>query len=117
MRPITSLSVAAVAAMCVFASGASAATKTPHHRTHQNMSVYNVPRPPLTVTKRSWLDPGQVVPQGSMQDYVTENTIFNQTPDQAYYRSRFGNETLPRRFDLPGRPEPLAEFWTPPFPY
>jgi hypothetical protein len=115
MRPMTSLSVAAVAAICVFASGASAATKT-HHRTHPNTIGYNDPQPPLTVNKRSWLDPGQVVPQGSMQDYVTENTLFNQTPDQADFRSRFGNETLPRRFDLPGRREPLAEFWTPPFP-
>ena len=79
--------------------------------------VYIDPRPPLTVNRRSWLDPGPVVPEGSMQDYMTENTIFNQTPDQADYRSRFGNETLPRRFDLPGRREPLVEFWTPTYPY
>ncbi len=115
MRPIRSFSLAAIVAMSVLASGASAATKTPHHR--PNGIVYNDPRPPLTVNKRSWLDPGPVVPQGSMQDYVTENTIFNQTPDQADYRSRFGNETLPGRFDLPGRREPLVEFWTPAYPY
>ncbi len=114
MRPIVWFSLGLVAATGLFASGASAATKTHHH---PNGFVYIDPRPPLTVNRRSWLDPGPVVPEGSMQDYMTENTIFNQTPDQADYRSRFGNETLPRRFDLPGRREPLVEFWTPTYPY
>jgi hypothetical protein len=112
MRPIGSVSFAAVMAMSVLASGASAATKT-HHHIPPNAIVYNDERPPLTVNKRSWLDPGPVAPQGSMQNYVTENTIFNQTPDQANYRSRFGNETLPRQLYPTGRAEPLVEFWTP----
>jgi hypothetical protein len=117
MRPITALSLAAAAAMSLVASGASAATKTHHHRMPPNAIVYNDPRPPLTVNKRSWLDPGPVVPQGTMQNYVTENTTFNQTPDQADYRSRFGNETLPRELYPTGRPEPLVEFETPGYPY
>lgn len=108
----TSLMIAAVAATCVLASGASAATKT-HHRVYQHPVADSDPQGPLTVNKRSWLDPGQVVPQGTMEDYVTENTVFNQTPDQVYERSRFGNETLPRPLEVPGRPEPLVEFWTP----
>lgn len=57
---------------------------------------------PLTVHKRSYLDPGKVVPVGSEMSYVTSNTIFNQTPDRAYMRARFGAETLPLRFSLPG---------------
>jgi hypothetical protein len=114
MRPITCVSLA-VAATGLLTYGAVAATKIPHHRGH--VYVYSDSRPPITVNKRSWLDPGPVVPQGSMENYVTESTVLNQTPDQAYYRSRFGNETLPRRFDLPGRPEPLVTFWTPGYPY
>jgi hypothetical protein len=117
MRPITSLSLGIFAAMSLLASGASAATKVHPHPMPPNAIVYNDEQPPLTVNKRSWLDPGPVVPQGTMENYMTENTIFNQTPDQVDYRSRFGNETLPRRFDLPGRSEPLVEFWTPGYPY
>lgn len=114
MRPITCVFVAA-AITSLLVSGAVAAPKTPRH--HGHVYVYNDPRPPITVNKRSWLDPGPVVQPGTMENYVNENTVLNQTPDQAYYRSRFGNETLPRRFDLPGRPEPLATFWTPGYPY
>jgi hypothetical protein len=44
---------------------------------------------------------------------VTDNTIFNQTPDQNYARSKFGNEALPAPLEVPGRPQPLIEFSTP----
>jgi hypothetical protein len=111
MRPIVSFALGVVAALSLLASGALAATKTPPH--HPHLVVYVDPRPPLDVNKRSWLDPGPVVQPGTMPSYMTENTIFNQTPDEVNYRSRFGNETLPRRFDLPGRREPLVDFWTP----
>lgn len=57
---------------------------------------------PLTVHKRSFLDAGKVVPIGSQMAYVTANAIFNETPDRAYMRAKFGNETLPLRFSLPG---------------
>lgn len=113
MRPILSFSLGLVGAVSLLASGALAAPKTPQHRPHPNVVVYVDPRPPLDVNKRSWLDPGPVAPQGTMQNYVTENTIFNQTPDQVNYRSRFGNETLPSRFNPPGRRDPLVDFWTP----
>ncbi len=114
MRPIRGVSLA-IAMASLLASGAVAATKTSHH--HGHVYVYRDSRPPITVNKRSWLDPGPVVPQGSLENYVTQNTVLNQTPDQANYRSRFGNETLPRRFELPGRPEPVVTFWTPGYPY
>jgi hypothetical protein len=82
-----------------------------HHRVIQVVNFID-PRPPLTVDQRSWLDPGPVVPQGSMEHYVEANTILNLTPDQMY-TGRLGNETLPRRFELPARQDPLVEFWTP----
>ncbi len=68
--------------------------------------------PPLTVRGRSFLDPGNVVPVGTNNAYVLDSTTFNRTPDQIYDRSKFGNETLPGPFDLPGRQEPLVEFST-----
>jgi hypothetical protein len=120
MRPIisTSFVTAALVAgvtICGLATGASAATH--HHRYQMDMMAYADSQPPLTVNKRSWLDPGPVVPVGSMEAYVTENTILSQTPDQNYDRSAFGNETLPRPFEVPGRQEPLATFWTPAYDF
>ena len=64
-------------------------------------------RPPLTVNKRSFLDPGPVVPVGSMSNYVTANTTFNRTPDQLAQRSLYGNEILPWPLEVPGRPSPI----------
>lgn len=75
-------------------------------------------RPPLTVTRRSFLDPGPVAPAGkTTPNYVATGTFFNQTPDQTFARSEFMNEVLPRRLDVPGRPSPLIEFATPAYPY
>jgi hypothetical protein len=81
------------------------------HVTHYVADSHNSP-PPLIVRRRSFLDPGNVVPVGSQNAYVSESTIFNRTTDQLYARSKFGNETLPGPFDLPGRQEPLFEFST-----
>lgn len=83
-----------------------------HYRQPAPVMVYQSNQPPLTVNRRSWLDPGPVVPQGYEERYVQANTTLNLTPDQMY-TYRFGNETLPRRFNVPGRQEPLFEFWTP----
>jgi hypothetical protein len=116
MRPIHYVSLAA--ALSLWASGSFAATdaakKPSHPRGH--VLVYS-DQPPLTVNKRSWLDPGPVAPQGSQENYVVESTGFNKTPDQYYAPSRFGGETLPRPFYPTGRPQPVVEFWTPGYPY
>lgn len=87
-------------------------------RRHHRLVVarYNNERPPLTVNKRSFLDPGPVVPVGSMSNYVTMNTVFHQTPDQNFLRSAFGNEVLPGPFSVPGRPSPVLEFETSGYP-
>ncbi len=77
------------------------------------LAAYSDERPPLTVNKRSFLDPGPVVPTGTMQNYVTMNTIYNRTPDQVAQRSLYGNETLPWPLEIPGRAQPIFEFETP----
>jgi hypothetical protein len=83
------------------------------HRHKIVRSFYPLERPPLTVNRRSFLDPGPVVPVGSLSNYVTANTIFNRTPDQVFNRSHFGNELLPAPLEVPGRPSPILEFSTP----
>ena len=54
-------------------------------------------RPPLTVNKRSFLDPGPVVPVGTMHNYVTANTIFNRTPDQTARDQNMAMKSSPGR--------------------
>lgn len=106
------LSAAALAAMAITASAQTSARHTrPHRQTVAEQ--YANERPPLTVNRRSFLDPGPVVPVGSMSNYVTANTIFARTSDQNYARSKYGNEALPRPLEVPGRPEPILEFETP----
>lgn len=102
----------ALGALASMTAAASAQTK-PHHRTHQQVARFQDERPPLTVNRRSFLDPGPVVPVGSMSNYVTANTTFVQTSDQNYARSKYGNAELPRPLEVPGRPQPVLEFETP----
>ncbi len=100
------------------AAAAPADAPARRHSQHRKVIpvVYHDERPPLTVNKRSFLDPGPVVPVGSMSNYVTANTIFNRTPDQTFARSKYGNEELPWPLEVPGRPGPLVEFETPALP-
>ena len=109
------LSAAAAAMLAVMAS-AGAQTDRPRRHHRVVAAQYGNERPPLTVNKRSFLDPGPVVPVGSMSNYVTMNTVFHQTPDQNFARSEFGNEVLPGPLSVPGRPSPVVEFFTPAYP-
>lgn len=109
------MSVVLVAALA--ASTVAASAQTARHRPRSPVvQQYANERPPLTVTKRSFLDPGPVVPVGSMSNYVTMNTTFSKTPDQVYNTAAFGNDRLPRPLEVPGRPSPVIEWVSPPFP-
>jgi hypothetical protein len=109
--------VLAAAALAAFTASANAQTK-PRHRHHPQVAErYYDERPPLTVNRRSFLDPGPAVPVGSMSNYVTANTIFNRTPDQIFARSSFGNDRLPQPLEVPGRPQPVVEFESPAYDY
>lgn len=113
MRSISMFLLAAA----IFGTGALAAAPAAlaahKHRHHPAAVVYSSDQPPLTVNKRSWLDPGNAVSQGSEENYVTASTGFNQTPDQAYFPSRFHEDSLPQPLYPTGKPQPLVEFWTP----
>ena len=112
-NPSIVLAAAAFAALTVTAS---AQTTRQHH--HPRVAEqYNDERPPLTVNRRSFLDPGPVAPVGSMSNYVTASTVFGQTPDRYFLKSQFGNEVLPAPLEVPGRPEPIVQFETPAYPY
>jgi ABC-type transport system substrate-binding protein len=114
----TNTLIALAAALAALTASASA-QQTPRHRhTSPVVEQYAKERPPLTVTKRSYLDPGNVAPAGkTTPNYVATGTIFNQTQDQLFARSEFGNELLPRPLEIPARTPPLLEFVTPGFPY
>jgi hypothetical protein len=105
------------AAMIGVMTSADAQTYRPHSHHRLVVGRSSSERPPLTVNKRSFLDPGPVVPVYSMSNYVTAITVFGQTPDQNFARSEFGNEVLPGPFSVPGRPSPVLEFSTPAYPY
>lgn len=122
------LGTAMTAALVLTAGVANAQTakkKVHHHYRYPApyaVSGEGIVQPPLTVNKRSFLDPGPVVPVGTESAYMTANTYFARTPDQNYNRSKFGNEALPQPLEVPGRPGPVYQFETPgyyayPYPY
>ena len=94
-RPFLIAASAAMAALFASATIAEAQTRakkrTPEPRT-------------ITVQKRSFLDPGKVVPVGSESLYVQSGHYYSRSPDYYSTRSRFGAETLPGRFDVPQQP-------------
>jgi hypothetical protein len=97
------------------ALNAQTPAKPKHPHKHPHVAGYVDTRPPLTVNRRSWLDPGPVAPVGSEQAYVTESTIFNQTPQEVYAPSRTHEDVMPeaRPLYVPGSMTPLVEFATP----
>ena len=111
------LIVLAAAAFAALTASANAQTKPRHRHRQQVAEQYHDERPPLTVNRRSFLDPGPAVPVGSMSNYVTANTIFNRTPDQVFDKSAFGNELLPAPLEIPARAGPFIEFETPGYAY
>jgi hypothetical protein len=109
----------ALAAAVGFMAGSADARPVRHHP-HYFPHYAAAPvyaRPPLTVNKRSFLDPGPVVPVGSESNYMVQSTYFATTSDQNFARSKFGNESLPRPLEVPGRPQPVFEFETPRSPF
>jgi hypothetical protein len=104
-----------IIAAAVFAT--LTATASAQGTRHRVAEQYNDERPPLTVNKRSFLDPGPVGPVYSTPNYVAASTTFAQTPDQVFLKSQFGNEVLPSPLEVPGRPQSVLEFETPAYPY
>jgi hypothetical protein len=108
--------LATACAVSAFSADASARPK--HHRakvvaTFGDADVSD--SIPLTVNRRSWLDPGPVAPAGTGNKYVTANTgQFIQTPIDVQSPDRFGRDALPGQPYVPGRSYPVVEFSTTP---
>lgn len=91
--------------------GAGAANAQDRHVRHvrvvharSRVLLAEVKAPPLTVKKRSFLDPGNVVEVGADNEYLAANTTEHQPIYNTYAPARFGESTLPGRFDLPYNP-------------
>jgi hypothetical protein len=103
MRRISTFVMALAAGTLAF--GALAEARPLHHRHVRHGYSVRVAHatPEITVRKRSFLDPGNVVPVGSENHYMDQGTIYIQTPSPTYRREEFGEETLlPKPGDLPG---------------
>ena len=82
-------------------AGAQAEARPAHHR--HGMRVAHAATPEITVRKRSFLDPGNVVPIGSENHYMDQGTIDILTPGgPTYRREEFGDGLLPQLGYLPG---------------
>jgi hypothetical protein len=108
--PLVLAAVALAAVVLAAVSDTASAQSKPKPARSPLVAQFANDPPPLTVKKRSFLDPGPVVPVGSMSNYVTINTIFNRTEDQTFARSLYGNEALPAPLEIPARVQPLVVF-------
>ena len=87
------LVVAVVSVACM--SSAPSFAQTRHHVINRVIAA-----PPLTVTKRSWLDSGNVVAVGTQNSYLAQATTLNQPIYGSYDEAKFGQSALPGQFDL-----------------
>lgn len=114
MRHFVKLS-AALACFCAFATSDALAhpRRYPHQHRHY-VSTVHYGRAPLVVQRRSWLDPGPVVPVGTTNRYVLATTVFAYQPVMDNQRSWYMEETLPRcrRLEMPCS-EGQIPFWWP----
>lgn len=106
MRRMNAILLSAVAVSTAFALVAEAEAQT---RRERGAVVRTEGAPPLTIRQRSFLDMGPVVAPRSMHNYVNMDTSWNR-PVYGNQAGRMGFETLPGRFDPPGRASPVFGF-------
>ncbi len=106
----TGFLIAAVAVVSTLSASGMAGAQDRPARLKRVYHVAAVAPPPLVVKKRSFLDPGNVVPVGTDNTYLTSNTVDHQPIYESFAPSRFGESTLPQRFDLPYNPRFNAGF-------
>ncbi|MFN3889583.1 MAG: hypothetical protein ACK4MV_04225 [Beijerinckiaceae bacterium] len=109
MRRINGILLSAIAASAALAFIADAQAQTQKRRANNDTVVRTQGAPPLTIRQRSFLDSGPIVAPRSMQNYVTMDTAWGQ-PIYNNQRGRMGLETMPTRFDPPGRAQPVFTF-------
>ncbi len=112
MRTMVVSLLAASVAVSLGAFDASA--KPRHHHVAPQYVDEETHELPLTVNRRSFLDPGPVAPVGTGNNYMTANTINNKTQDRIRNPDGFGNDVFQGQPYVPGRSVPVAEFATGP---
>ena len=104
---IHTMAVVAIAATFATIGFADAQTTKKLHSAHaqrvnREASIAELTAPPLTVKKRSFLDPGNVVAVGSdTPEYVAASTIDRVPVYSSYAPAFFGESELPRPYELP----------------
>lgn len=81
-------------------------------KANQAVVIAEIKAPPLTVQKRSFLDPGNVVSPYSgngASEYLAANTFEHRPIYANFAPGRFGESTLPGRYDVPYNPRYFPE--------
>lgn len=94
------------------AAGAFVSEAAAQSRRHHHELAKAYVSEPLTVNRRSWLDPGPVQPRNTGNAYIAASTQFNKTPDQVFAPDGFGNDVIKGQPYIPGRPVAVASYST-----
>jgi hypothetical protein len=113
MRKISIISASLGCLLAASLCGGAASAKVYHHRHYHHGPVYVAQgRHPLLVERRSFLEPGPVVPVGTYTRYVYAPVYQWGDPPSTYQRSWYMDENLHQAFD----PQPQAPLvWPPQF--
>lgn len=96
-----SLFVLALLSGALVCAGAQAESKHKHRQPSPRVAAA-ADAAELTVTKRSFLDPGNVVPVGTRNRYMDDSTFYQSAaPGGTYRNDLFGDWMLPGPFNLP----------------
>jgi hypothetical protein len=87
-----------------------ATAKARHVRRHHATAYYSAGRHPIVVERRSFLDPGTVVPAGSTTLYATMPAYANGDPPGTYQAGTYMMDTL----HPPFAPQPRSPILLPP---
>jgi hypothetical protein len=105
---------AALAAIAVGLCASDASAQPRRHRVVVATDTGISDSIPLTVNRRSWLDPGPVSSVGKGPSYVAASTQFSRDQEQIINPDKFGNDVLQGQPYVPGRSVPVVEFSTTP---
>ena len=75
------------------------------------VTTIDAPSSPLTVNRRSWLDPGNAVRTTNTggPNYIAANTILHQTEDRIINPDKYGNAEIQGPPYVPGRSQPVVQ--------
>ena len=109
-RTIATLLLAGLACAAVTSDAAAKKRRSTHDL--PTAAVIDGSAIPLTVNRRSWLDPGNAVSttQNAGPNYIADNTVLNKTQDRIFAPDKFGNAEIQGQPYVPGRTQPVIEF-------